>query len=470
MSTATNSVLTGGSIRRNEAGDVEVTVNVFRDGQKLQSSEGADDIYDFITGIEIYESITSSTIEAKLLFNDGSGFIGAMTGSEQFRIMIRGTILDRVYYVRAYDIEARTRLDKADSFIVNCASDEFLQNEITNVFGNSQVVFDSTSSSEIVEQILKTDQRYIRTQKKIYIEESTNKQQFIATNWRPFDCIYWLTQRSVRKARKGGTLQNGFLFWENGLGFNFKSIDKMIDNVNNQTESDSNFTTGETKLYTYVYSTKSSGSDGADQFKLETIVFPEERDFLTGLRNGAWAGFSMGFDPVTVTQSKMGLSTDMSVNAYRYGINAVWPKMSHLNESTAVNPLSQLDENIKTIVDYPRRTRYTILSNQIFDPKFQDNPQKNYEELVELQAYQWMRIESLKNIKLMVKFPGNLDLYAGHGINIVIPATYKRNNSTDIDRKYSGRYVIGGLTHKIVGTNMSTEALLLKDSIPRKSS
>ena len=469
MSTATNSVTTSGSIRRNEAGDVEVTVNVFRDGQKLQSSEGADDIYDFITGIEIYESITSSTIEAKLLFNDGSGFIGAMTGSEQFRISIRGTILDRVYYVRAYDIEARTRLDKADSFIVNCASDEFLQNEITNVFGNSQVVFDSTSSSEIVEQILKTDQRYIRTQKKIYIEESTNKQQFIATNWRPFDCIYWLTQRSVRKARKGGTLQNGFLFWENGLGFNFRSIDKMIDNVNNQTESDSNFTTGDTKLYTYVYSTKSSGTDGADQFKIETIVFPEERDFLTGLRNGAWAGFSMGFDPVTVTQSKMGLSTDMSVNAYRYGISAIWPKMSHLNESTAVNPLSQLDTRVKSIVDYPRRTRYTILSNQIFDPKFVNNPQKNYEELVELQAYQWMRIESLKNIKLMIKFPGNLDLYAGHGINIVIPATYKRNNTTDIDRKYSGRYVIGGLTHKIVGTTMSTEALLLKDSIPRKS-
>ena len=90
--------------------------------------------------------------------------------------------------------------------------------------------------------------------------------------------------------------------------------------------------------------------------------------------------------------------------------------------------------------------------------------------MVELQAYQWMRIESLKNIKLMIKFPGNLDLYAGHGINIVIPATYKRNNSTDIDRKYSGRYVIGGLTHKIVGSNMTTEALLLKDSIPRKSS
>tara|TARA_B100000965_G_scaffold373250_1_gene363534 strand:- start:219 stop:1598 length:1380 start_codon:yes stop_codon:yes gene_type:complete len=458
------------TIRRNESGDVDVRVNVFRNGQKLQSSDGNDDIYDFITGIEIYESITSSTIEVQLLFNDGSGFIGAMTGSEQFRIVIRGTILDRVYYVRAYNIEARTRMNTADSFIVNCASDEFFQNEITNVFGNSQVIFNSTSSSEIVEQILKTDQRYIKTQKKIYIEESTNKQQFIATNWRPYDCIYWLAQRSTRKARKGGTLQNGFIFWENGLGLNFKSIDKIIDNVNNQTESDSNFTTGTTKLYTYVYSTKSSGSDSSDQFKIETIVFPEERDFLTGLRNGAWAGFSMGFDPVTVTQSKMGLSTDMSVNAYRYGIDAMWPKMSHLDESKAVNPLSQLDDNIKQITQYPRRTRYTALSNQIFDPKFQDNPQKNYEELVELQAYQWMRFESLKNIKLMIKFPGNLDLYAGSGMQVIIPATYKRNSTTDIDRKYSGRYVIGGLTHKIVGSNMTTEALLLKDSIPRKSS
>ena len=50
---------------------------------------------------------------------------------------------------------------------------------------------------------------------------------------------------------------------------------------------------------------------------------------------------------------------------------------------------------------------------------------------------------------------------------LVIAATYKRNQTTDVDRKYSGKYVIGGLTHKIVGTTMSTEALLLKDSIPR---
>ena len=218
-----------------------------------------------------------------------------------------------------------------------------------------------------------------------------------------------------------------------------------------------------------MYSTKQSGSDASDQFKIESLVFPDERDFLTGLRHGAWSGFSIGFDPVTVTASKMGLSTDLSVDAYRYNITAMYLKMSHIGEKKSVNPLEIMDQTVKDIVNYPKRVRYTILPNQIFDPKFKDNPQKNYEELVELQSYQWMRIESLKNIKLMIKVPGNLDLYAGSGVNIVVPATYKRNTTTDVDRKYSGRYVIGGLTHKIVGSTMMTEALLLKDSIPRPS-
>jgi Fe-S-cluster formation regulator IscX/YfhJ len=143
--------------------------------------------------------------------------------------------------------------------------------------------------------------------------------------------------------------------------------------------------------------------------------------------------------------------------------------MSHLDESKSVNPITTMDQTIQDIVNYPKRVRYTLLPNQIFDPKYQDNPQKNYEELVELQSYQWMRIESLKNIKLLITIPGNLDLYAGSGIDIILPATYKRNTRTEIDRKYSGRYVIGGLTHKIVGTTMKTEALVLKDSIPRPS-
>ena len=90
-----------------------------------------------------------------------------------------------------------------------------------------------------------------------------------------------------------------------------------------------------------------------------------------------------------------------------------------------------------------------MLPNQSFDPKFKESNQKTYEELVELQAYQWMRIETFKNIKLMIQIPGNLDLYVGSGINIVMPGTFRNNKHSEVDKKYSGRYVIAGLTHKI---------------------
>ena len=68
-----------------------------------------------------------------------------------------------------------------------------------------------------------------------------------------------------------------------------------------------------------------------DQFNIERITFPDERNYLMGLRHGAWSGFSVGFDPTFITRSRMGLSTDLSADAYRYAVTEIWKKMSHLN-------------------------------------------------------------------------------------------------------------------------------------------
>lgn len=453
------------TIQRTQTGDVEVKVTVYRDGKKLQNSDGNSDIGDYISGIEIYESITSATMEAKIILADSGGFLGLMTGSELFRIQLVGSIMDKTFYMRAYEIESRSRFNNSDTYIINCASNEFFKNEVTNVFGNSQQIFSGDlEASSIIKKIL-LDKRYLQTKKKLFLEETINKQQFIAPNWRAFDCIYWLAQRSVRKAKKGGTLQNGFVFYENSLGYHFKSIDKLIDDVNKQKEDKTNLNTGDAKLYTYVYATQNSDEGDSDQFKISTLVFPNEKNFLNGLRHGAWSGFSIGFDPVTVSNSKMGLSTDLSIDAYRYKLKDLWSKMSHLGSKTAKNPLTQMDQSVQAMVDYPKRVRYTALPNQNFDEKFNAEQQsKQYEELVELQAYQWMRIESFKNFKLQIKIPGNLDLYAGSGIKVVIPGTYKKNSKMNIDKKYSGRYVIASVSHQVVGSELTTELLLLKDS------
>ena len=181
----------------------------------------------------------------------------------------------------------------------NVASDEYIRNEITNVFGNSEVIFEQSGfeSSQIVETLL-SSQFFLGTNKVLFLEESLNSHQFVIPNWRVFDTIYWLCQRSIRRTQSGGSLQNGFVFYENALGFHFKSIDKLIEDVNDQTENqETDLTSGRAKLYTYVYAPMKTDEGVRDAYKIQKVVFPNERNFLNGLRHGTWSGFSMGFDP-----------------------------------------------------------------------------------------------------------------------------------------------------------------------------
>jgi hypothetical protein len=455
------------TIKRQSAGDIELSVSIWRDGTRLENSDGNWDLKEYIKSFEIFELISSSTIEAQLVIEDAGGLIGAMTGSEVFKLQIKGSIIDRSFYMRSYEIHSRSRTNQNnDIYMVSLASDEFMTNETSNVFGNSNVLFKDTESSKIIEQLIIKDKRFLSSKKKLFAEETLNQHTFVAPNWRVFDTIYWISQRSIRKSQSSSSFQNGFAFFENALGYHFKSIDKLIDDANKQSpDKDTNPATGEVKLYSYSYSPKSIDSGADDQFRIDKVIFPKEKNYLMGLRHGAWSGFSMGFDPVTITQSKMGLSTDMSVDALRYNINETWNKMSHLKGGQNKNPIEVMDKQMKTLIEYPKRVRYTILPNQNFDEKFKNNPQKNYEQLVELQAYQWMRMESLKQTRLQISVPGNLDLYVGCGIDISIPGNFKSGNQPKEDRRYSGRYLIVGLTHKGDTTTMNTEMVLMKDSI-----
>lgn len=456
------------TLNRTETGEVGVRITIFRNGQAVTNPEGASDLYEFVRGIEIFEGINSATLEARIIFQDNAGLIGSFTGSELFKIQITGSVYDKTYFLRAYNIEARSRTNQnSEVYLINLASDEYIKNEVANVFGNTEVIFDKKIDAENIIKRLVQNQRYLGSKKRVFVEKTLNTHKFVAPNWRPFDCIYWMCNRSIREKSPGKNLQSGYVFFENSLGYHYKSIDKLIESANSQSfDGKTNPSTGEAKLYNYVYSPKKvSENQSADQFKINSVVFPEERNFLMGLRHGAWSGFSIGLDPVTISTSKMGASSDLSADAYRYSIKDIWKRMEHLKGNKNANPITKMDTSIQNMIDYPKRVRYTIMPNQIFDPKNSSNPQANYEQLVELQAYQWMRIESLKNVKLQIIIPGNLDLYAGYGINVEIPTTAKSDTTVKLDRKYSGRYIIAGLTHKILNNNMETELLLLKDSV-----
>ena len=70
---------------------------------------------------------------------------------------------------------------------------------------------------------------------------------------------------------------------------------------------------------------------------------------LVALSHGTIAGYSVGFDPVDISESAMGLSNDISRTAYNYNLEDSWDKMSHLDSTITVNPHTQMDKNVQSI-------------------------------------------------------------------------------------------------------------------------
>ena len=453
---------------RQSLNEYGIRLMVFRDRKRLENDDGAFNYIEFLRGCEIFESITQSAIEASFIFEDAAGMSGIFTGSEIIKIQVSTPNLDREWVFRSFKIGARARTkESTDVFQVDAVSEEFIKNETVNIFGHSEVIFQGkTEAAEIVEMLMR-DERYLASRKNLYLEETVNKHSFLSPNWRPLDLINWMLQKTVRKSSQTGGFQNGFCFYENDLGFHMKSFDKMVEDVNEQPlGKDTNKNTGIPRKYRYSYTEKNIDPQ-SDFLNISGFSFPKEKDMIEGLRHGAWGGYSVGFDPVTISSSKMGLSKDMSTDAITYKMDDVWSKMAHLDGKKTVNPIEQMDSDYKQILATPKRVRYSMLSNQVFDPKFVDNPQANYPEQAELQSYQWMRMETLKNIQMNITVPGNLDLYIGAGILVEIPTAYTTGEGKRSDMKYSGKYMIKSITHSFVGNQFTTECSLIKDSILR---
>ena len=175
---------TEGSVTRAQTGEIDVKLSLYRDGRRVEDSSGNYDLISFLRGFEIYESIANPCMEARLVLEDAGGVIGSLTGSEEVRLEIQGSIVNRSYFFRSYHIQARVRTNQSnETYLINCVSDEYIKNEVVNIFGNSETVFGAESeASNIIRKILTKE---LKTKKKLFLEKTINKQSFISPNWRP---------------------------------------------------------------------------------------------------------------------------------------------------------------------------------------------------------------------------------------------------------------------------------------------
>ena len=86
--------------------------------------------------------------------------------------------------------------------------------------------------------------------------------------------------------------------------------------------------------------------------------------------------------------------------------------------------------------------------------------------------YASARYSLLKSVQLTIVVPGNPALTVGQILKVSIPASKQTagdNGKVLEDRKYSGKYIIAGLTHTYKREGLTTELKLTRDSVKKQS-
>ena len=162
-----------------------------------------------------------------------------------------------------------------ESFVLNLVSREAITNETVRV-GKKFTTEEPISAS--VREILE-DQKYLSTDKINIIEDTQNNYGFIGNMKKPFTVITCLASKSVsggsENQPKDGTA--GFLFYETKDGFNFRSIDKLIEEGTQKIKSDASYKTSHTYFYDGVLS-----NSAENDFKILIAgsfrrIYPEDK-------------------------------------------------------------------------------------------------------------------------------------------------------------------------------------------------
>lgn len=200
---------------------------------RIKSVLGGNDI-DFrgqVITFSIYEDIYEPTVYAEFVIQDSINLIGKLPilGEEEITVKFSSPFRDKeaVYKLKVFSITNKVLNTTGTSaaYIIRAVSAEH--------FSSANVIVENgykDSISNIVVDILKNK---IKTKKTVSIEETKGIVNLIIPKMQGLQAIDFLKMRAVSKAPTGGV----YVFFETQYGFQFKSIEQIINEEKNVSEN-----------------------------------------------------------------------------------------------------------------------------------------------------------------------------------------------------------------------------------------
>jgi hypothetical protein len=310
-------------------------------------------------------------------------------------------------------------------------SKEFLKNETQRVIKRYDGKI-SDSAQKILKEVVKT-------QKKVDIEPTENKYNFIGTTKKPFWTLLWLAKKSI--PTKGGKRGKsaGFLFFENYDGFLFKSIDGLFD-------------TEPVKKYIYNNTTSSVVPTGYDDNILD-FTASDSSDFQSKLMMGTYNSANKGFDSFKSKYDE----NPLDIETQKSGVKYPGTQYVFINKDFIADP-SRFSYSFKSVGFLPDGH---TLPKQLEKCKTLDI--NKAETINQAQS----RYNQLFTVSLQITIPGDFSLRAGNLIYCDFPELTSKPTPKSNPRM-SGIYMISALCHRVASSETYTSLELIRDSYGRK--
>lgn len=427
-------------LRKND-NDVDVKRLVFysQKGKEVDISRG-------LVLLQYHESILENSVKASVVFADtgfrdnGDGGIHEasdidLQGGEKVFLEVKDQSNNSLKFITD-DYQLRilsvpTTIEHTQNMVitVHLCTTEYLKNELKENYITKR--YDG-NISDSVEKILK---EVLKTPKKLDIEPTQNKFNFLGHVEKVFHKLVWLAKRSVPDLPKVNGNSAGYFFYETADGFKFKSIDSLLSQKPKR------------KL---IFNNTVYLPEGYDAKILNQPVFTPTINVLEKLRLGTY---------------------DSEITTFDFFNNETKEKEVNGTGVLAGKSLPKLPEDLNKI---SRRTTTVrdvgvLPSGETLKTQLEKSKETNF-DIENILNQSFMRYNQLFSIRTTVTIFCDLTLHAGDVIFCDFPELSSKANKI-ISNKKSGKYLIVDLAHYVSPNGPCyTKMNLVRDSYGRNAS
>ena len=384
--------------------------------------------------------------------------------------------------------------------MLDLVSKEFIMNEKVRI--NTR--FDGKISDHVKGILTKMEYKregkdiqkdYLKTEKELFIEETTGDYIFCGNNWKPFYTMNWLSKKGVpgggddkdkkdSKKGPGPAFGNsaGYFLWETAKGCHFRSIEWLLDKEMNP----------KTKSIIYNDTPDDAGKKMPEGYDVKALSMEKDNrlDIQKKLMMGTFSTRTITFNPFNLVYSVItpdAYAESETEKGSQKNLKLAGEKLPVMNKEFTMPPGTTTKNasgkgEISASKEFSR-TQYMFIDsgNLIADGK--KDPKKWSEgtkeqltksqtdenfEIANILNQSSMRYNQLFSTKISVTIPGDFSLHAGDSIFFDGPQLTGDEKKDSMDEKDGGLYIIADICHYTTSKETYTKMNLIRDSTERK--